>query len=368
MYNDKQEKYWCAFSRLTKVSSLFINKIYNYFGSIELAWNAEAYDLWKIDGILKRSIDNFIEERKKINPEESIEYIREKNITYIYQEDERYPELLKHIDNPPIGFFVLGELNVCKMNRTLAIVGSRRASENGKNTLKTIISDFADSDICIVSGLAEGIDTVAHKTALENNIKTIAVIGGGFEKIYPKSNVQLFNKIIEDGNGAVISEYWMNEDALSWHFPVRNRIVSGLSKGVLVAEAAIKSGAMITANLALEQGRELMCMPGLISNPNTQGIYKLLKTGASMVTCSQDILDTMGWQIETKKTNKIQKGQNFTNEEKSIIESIEIDSLTIDEITIKTNLNINDLMVILTKLELEGIVTKTNSDRYTLVV
>ena len=367
MYNN-EEKFWCAFSRLTKVSSSFVNTIYNHFGSIELAWNAEAYDLWKIEGLQKRSIEGFLSERKTVNPDECLEYIKEHNIGFIHLQHEKYPYLLKNIDNPPVGLFVLGDLDLCNLDRTLAVVGSRRASENSRNTLRNILSDFADTDICIVSGLAEGIDTVAHKTAVDNNMKTIAVIGGGFNKLYPKSNEQLFNKIIYEQKGAVISEYWMDVDALNWHFPIRNRIVSGLSKGVLVAEAALKSGAMITANLALEQGRELMCMPGLISNPNTQGIYKLIKNGASIVTCSQDILDTLGWQIE----NSIKKEQtlniDLTETEKTILDCIKIDALTIDELIIKTNLNINDLMIILTKLELKGIISKTNSDRYTLVV
>lgn len=368
MYSEQCEKYWCAFSRLTKVSSLFVNIIYKYFGSIELAWNAEAYDLWKIEGLQKRSIEGFLEERKHINPDECLNYIKENNIGFIYPEDERYPYLLKHIYNPPTGIFVLGSLDICNLEKTLAVVGSRRASENSKNVLKNILSDFRNSDICIVSGLAEGIDTVAHKTAVDNNIKTIGVIGGGFGKLYPKSNIQLFNKIVNDNGGAVLSEYWMDSDALSWHFPVRNRIVSGLSKGVLVAEAAIKSGAMITAKLALEQGRELMCIPGLISNPNTQGIYQLLKTGATMITSSEDILDTLGWQIERNNINKHTEINNLTSVEKLIIEYIQLDSLTIDELVIKTNLNIDNLMVILTKLEIEGIISKNSSERYTLVV
>ena len=368
MYKEDNEKFWCAFARLTKVSSSFVNTVYKYFGSIELAWNAQAYDLWKIDGLLKNSIESFLKERDKINPEECLNYIKERNIGFIHPEDERYPYLLKQIDNPPAGLFVLGDLSLCNLERTIAVVGSRRASENSRTTLKNILSDFANSDICIVSGLAEGIDTVAHKTAVENNIKTIAVIGGGFDKIYTKSNIGLFNKIINEGHGAILSEYWMDSDALSWHFPVRNRIVSGLSKGVLVAEAALKSGAMITANLALEQGRELMCMPGLISNPNTQGIYKLLKTGASMITSSRDILDTMGWEMKKSGLKKEKKYLNLTQQEEFIVECIKIDPLTLDELTIKTNLNINDLMVILTKLELQGIISKTNTERYTAAV
>jgi len=361
------DKYWYAFARLTKTSSVFVNKLYQYFNSIELAWHAQTYDLWKIEGLQPRQINAFLNERKTINPQQCMDYIKKRGIDFIHPEDERYPYLLRHIDNPPTGLFVLGDLSVCNLERTVAVVGSRRASENSKNTLRNILSGLANTDVCIVSGMAEGIDTVAHKTALENNLKTIAVIGGGFDKLYPKSNVPLFNKII-NGNGAVLTEYWPDVDAISWHFPVRNRIVSGMSKGVLVAEAALKSGAMITGKLALEQGKELMCMPGLISNPNTEGIYHLIKNGASIVTNAQDILDSLNWQIKAVSTNSVQQKSNLTETEQLITDLIKKDALTFDEIIIKTGLNINDLMVILTKLELDGVISQTNGEKYISVI
>lgn len=360
---DEKAKYWCAFSRLTKTGSMFVNRVFEHFGSIELAWHAQAYDLWKIEGLRKQSLEAFLAERDAINPDESYEYIKKRGFDFLYPEDKRYPYLLKQIDNPPSGLFMVGDLSSCNLDRTVAVVGSRKASENSRNTLRTILSGLHDTDLCIVSGMAEGIDTVAHRTAIDNNIKTIAVIGGGFDKIYPKSNTKMFNEI-KDGAGVVLTEYWPDVDAISWHFPARNRIVSGLSKGVLVAEAALKSGAMITANLALEQGRELMCMPGLISNPNTEGVYKLIKTGAAVITNHNDILDTMNWQINSKTKEQEKPQNNFTDEEQLIIDCIQKDMLTLDEIIVKTNLNIADLMVILTKLELEGSISQTNGDKY----
>ena len=363
---NSNDKYWCAFLKLTKVSSAFVNKLYEYFGSIEAAWNVKPSELKYIEGLQQRSTEGFLYERKSINPDECIEYINKKGIKFYNLEDSIYPYLLRQIDNPPAGFFVKGDLNLCNQERTLAVVGSRKASDNAKNTLRKILSDFSGTDICLVSGLAEGIDTVAHNAAVDNNLKTIAVLGGGFDKLYPKSNKNLYEKIINEGYGAAISEYWPDEDAISWHFPVRNRIVSGLSKGVIVAEAASKSGALITGRLALEQGRELMCMPGLISNPNTQGVYKLLKEGASLITSAQDILDVMNWQIEKDEKSKIssEKDNNLSDDEKTVYSLIKKDSLTVDELIIKTNLNINDLMVILTKLELNGLISQINGEKY----
>lgn len=360
---EDKAKYWCAFSKLTKTGSMFVNRVFEHFGSIELAWHAQTYDLWKIEGLRKQSLENFLEERGSINPDECYEYIKKRGFDFLHPEDERYPYLLKHIDNPPSGLFMVGDLSSCNLDRTIAVVGSRKASENSRNSLRQILSGLHDTDLCIVSGMAEGIDTVAHRTAIDNNIKTIAVIGGGFDKIYPKSNIKMFNEI-KDGAGVVFTEYWPDVDAISWHFPARNRIVSGLSKGVLVAEAALKSGAMITANLALEQGRELMCMPGLISNPNTEGIYKLIKTGAAVVTNHNDILDAMNWQINTQKPIQNRDKKNFTDEEQIVIDCIQKDMLTLDEIIVKTNLNIADLMVILTKLELDGTISQASGDKY----
>jgi len=327
------DKYWCAFSRLTKTGSAFVNSLYSYFGSIEHAWSADKTELSQIKTINTRQINDFLEERTHINPEQSIEYIKKRGIDFIHPEDIRYPYLLRFIDNAPAGLFMLGSISECSLNRTLAIAGSRRASESGKTALSKIISEFKGTDICIVSGLAEGIDTAAHKAAVKNGLKTIAVTGSGFDKLYPKSNAKLFNEII-DGNGAVLTEYWMDEDAEPWHFPVRNRIISGLSKGVVIAEAALKSGAMITARCALEQGRELMCIPGLIFNPNTQGIYKLLKSGAAMVTCAKDIIDALNW-TASKKSAKADI-DNFTGEEKLVLDAVKKELLNFRKLIRRT--------------------------------
>ena len=303
--------------------------------------------------------------RNKVNPDECLSYIKSKSIDFITYEDENYPFLLRNIFDPPMTLFMAGEIERCNLDRTIAVVGSRKASEQSKTILYEIISELKNSDICIVSGLATGIDTTAHEAAIQNNLTTIGVIGGGFEKLYPASNKNLFYNIKEK-YGAVLSEYWPTAEPIAWRFPQRNRIVSGISKGTLVAEAALKSGALITANLALEQGRELMCIPGAISNPNTQGIYKLLKNGAAMVTCAEDILNTMNWEIikynNSHENNSI--SQQLSNDEKQVFELISIDTANIDSILQRTNLNINDLMVILTKLELYGLIKQTDGERY----
>ena len=268
-------QYWLAFASIEQLGSVFIKRVYENFGSPKAAWCAAPDELYRVENLTKKQIDYFIKARKVVEPEERLDFILKKGIKFINYTDAEYPQLLKQIPNPPMTLFYKGDLSRCNFNRTLSVVGSRKASENAKTNLAKILSGLANTDVCIVSGLAAGIDTCAHKAAIQNNLSTIGVIGSGFDFVYPASNRELYRQI-EEKWGVIFSEYWPTEQPISWHFPHRNRIVSGLSRGTLVAEAALKSGAIITANLCLEQNRELMCMPGQISNPNTEGIYKLL--------------------------------------------------------------------------------------------
>ena len=329
---------------------------------IEVAFKSSKKDLSEIDGLSIRKAENFIELRNKINPDKILEEVESKGIKYITLEDEKYPRLLKNIEDPPAVIYYKGNLFDCNLDKTLAVVGSRKASYHAKEALEKIISDLCNTDICIVSGLAAGIDTQAHISALNNNLKTIGVIASGLDYFYPTSNKHLYEKI-ENGNGAVISEYYPTFEPLKFRFPQRNRIVSGLSHGTLVAEASLKSGALITANLTLDQGRELMCIPGLISNPNTEGIYKLLKNGATLVTNGEDILNALNWEIIQDKQLKLDMPELTKNEEK-IYKALEIEEKGIDELITITGIGVEDILTDLTTLELKGIIKQVGGDRY----
>ena len=189
--------------------------------------------------------------------------------------------MLSQIPNPPMTLYYKGDLFGCNLERTVAFVGSRRASFNGREGVKKIIKDLANTDICIISGLASGIDAVSHESAISSNLKTIGVIASGFDYTYPSTNRHLYEQL-EKSCGAVVTEYFPTFEPLKFRFPQRNRIVTGLSYGTVVGEAALKSGALISANLTLEQGRELMCIPGAINNVNTEGVYKLIKDGMTV--------------------------------------------------------------------------------------
>ena len=252
-----------------------------------------------------------------------------------------------------------GDLFSCNLDRTVAFVGSRKASFAGKEAVKKIISDLANMDVCIVSGLAAGIDAVSHQAAIENKLKTIGVIASGFDFTYPAANKWLYEKI-ENGYGAVVTEYYPTFQPIKFRFPQRNRIVTGMSYGTVVGEAALKSGALISANLTLEQGRELMCIPGAINNVNTEGIYKLLKDGATMVTTGEDILNALGWEVKIQSKPE----QVLSDTEKIIFDIIEVEPKGFDEIQSATKLSTDELLICLTEMELSGLIKQVEGDRY----
>lgn len=358
-----KRKYWIAFSSIEQIDSMFIQKLYKHFGDIEVAFNCSLNDLKNIEGLSVKKAEKFLNLRDKVDIDRTFTEVETRGINFLTLEDENYPQMLKNIDNPPAVLYYKGKLFDCNLEKTLAVVGSRKASFNGREDLKKILSGLANTDICIVSGLASGIDTVAHTSAIENNLKTIGVIASGFDFTYPASNKTLYQNI-ENGYGAVVTEYYPTFEPIKFRFPQRNRIVSGLSYGTLVTEASLKSGALITANLTLEQGRELMCVPGLISNPNTAGIYKLLKNGATLVTESDDILNALNWEVTKVNSGEQLTLPMMTTEEEKIYQSLEVEEKGFDELMVLTGLSVDKLLMNLTTMELKGIIKQSGGDRY----
>jgi len=370
---DLKDKYYLAMSNLCVGNPLFKAKLFEYLNfDIEKTFNVSKDDIKGCyeanDGKISVPRD-FLKSRDEINPDKIYEdylEIKEKeginNLTY---SDEKYPYLLKTIPDFPLMLYYKGDLSGINFNRTVAFVGSRKASLNAKETLSGIISGFLGTDIVIVSGLAEGIDTTSHKSALECGLKTIGVIGSGFKFIYPSSNKKLYSEI-ENGGGVIFSEYPYGLPPVSYQFPLRNRIVAGMSYGTVVAEARMKSGAMISARLTLEFNRELMCMPGLISNPNTEGIYYLLKNGAAMVTNACDILETLNWEaLPCKEADGAGVlALNFDGIEKEIYDEIALEAQNMEDLSQKLNIPVNDLMVNLTSMELKGLIKQAGGNYF----
>ncbi|MBI2669779.1 MAG: DNA-protecting protein DprA [Candidatus Yanofskybacteria bacterium] len=294
---------------------------------------------------------NYPKLQKQINPDQEWAKLAKKHIELITILDVDYPKPLSHIPDPPFLLYVRGSREVLSDN-CFAIVGTRALSEYGKRCAPQIALDVARAGFTIVSGLAMGIDTLAHKAALDASAKTIAVLGTGIDDqtIFPAPNLGLTRKIIEKG-GAIISEYAIGTHGTKFSFPQRNRIISGLSQGVLVVEADEQSGAMITARFAAEQGRDVFAIPGNIFAKTSQGTNNIIKKGAKMVTCAEDILEE--YELKTQNFKfKIQiKGDNEMEEK--ILAVLSGEPITADDIIRQTGLDAAQANATLTVMELK---------------
>jgi len=275
--------------------------------------------------------------------------------------DDEYPLLLRTIHDPPALLYVSGNL---PEHRCLAIVGSRLASTDGTRFAHEIARHMAQHTICIVSGLARGIDTAAHRGALAGNGHTVAVLGGGIEKIYPAENHKLFDMIRQ--HGCIISEYPPGTEPRAGHFPARNRIISGLSEGILVVEAAHDSGSLLTADFALEQGRDVYAAPGSVYNPNCQGNLQLLKQGAILTTAAGDILDNFHISQQASHQQSAAKYDLslLNKKQKKLFDLLQPTPLHLDQLAQQSGLTPMDVSAIVLHLELEGLASSLPGGRY----
>jgi DNA processing protein len=284
----------------------------------------------------------------------------------ILQQSQEYPPLLKEIPDPPKELFALGDQSILAM-RAAAIVGTRRATPEGKRIASTFAKEFAKAGVAVISGLAFGIDTAAHEGCLEGNGKTIAVLPCGLDKIYPVSNGSLARRIRKNG-GAIISEYKPATDPLPYRFLERNRLISGLSESIVVIECPKESGSLVTARLGAEQGRNVFVVPGPISHPNFCGSHELIRKGAELVTKPEDVLESMGI---SKKTEPLEshKIEHLTKEEKMILEVIANfqKPADIDKILELTKLEPRITNRAITMLITQEIITETPGGSYVLL-
>ena len=285
--NEKQ--YWIWLSRIEKVGSIKIQKLLEKYKTVANIWNAKKEDLLETEGIGEETAKQILKSEYRVGLEKYENYMKENNIELIHLYDKDYPEKLNEIYDKPIVLYIKGDKTILNQF-SLAVIGCREHTKYGEIVARDISSKIAQNKIITVSGLARGIDSIAHRETLKANGKTIAVIGSGLDNIYPKENVELANEIIKNG-GAIVSEYIIGTKPEKMNFPARNRIISGLSNGVVVIEAKKKSGTMITVDFALEQGKEVFAVPGNILSQNSEGTNELIKQGAKMVTNIEDILE-----------------------------------------------------------------------------
>ena len=276
--------------------------------------------------------------------------------------DKNYPELLKKISNPPQQLYFNGHLNQ-KEKCLLAVVGTRKISDYGRQVTEYFVKVLAQAGVTIVSGLALGVDGLAHKTALQANGRTIAVLGSGLNNIYPTVHKKLAQDIVGSG-GAIVTEYEPDINPSKITFPARNRIISGLSLGVLVIEAPQKSGALITATQAIKQGRKVFVIPARIYDKNSAGSNNLLKKGAQAVTNPEDILKSLGIKQSLIKKKKI---SDLSPQENQLLEFLDKEPISIDDLVEKSDLPAYKIVALLTEMEIKGIVRSLGAGKYVSV-
>lgn len=284
----KDIEYWIWLSRIEGLNPKFLNDLLEKYKSPRIIWEKTKEELIE-DGIKEIYVKEITNEFYRQGLNRYLNYMKQNNIELITIEDKEYPDKLKLIYDPPIVLYIKGNKKILN-EKSVAIVGCRLCTKYGENIAKKLAYNLSLNNINVISGLARGIDSCAHKGSLKGEGKTIAVVGCGLDRVYPEENKELFNKIINN-NGAIISEYVIGTKPLAKNFPKRNRIISGLSNGVIVVEAREKSGTLITADFALEQGKEVYAVPGNITNCNSYGTNELIKQGAKSVTNIQDILE-----------------------------------------------------------------------------
>ncbi len=363
--NDLEAKrYWIALTLIPNLSPRKFHILLENFSSPQEIWEAPLAKLKEIPGFAE-SAETFCAHRQRADLEKALEQIARLQLTVITLEDARYPEPLRAIADPPPVLYLRGNYSE-KDTLAIALVGTRDATPYGRRVAQQLAGELGRVGFTIVSGLAEGIDTAAHRGALKAGARTIAVIGSGFARLYPQSNQKLLEEIVS--NGCAMTEFAPEVAPERWTFPQRNRIISGLSRGVVVVEAPAESGALITARWALEQNREVFAVPGSIFSEAQRGCHKLIKDGAKLVESVTDILEEFKdlrvlFQVRKEKPTPAPKLQLSPLQEK-ILSVLEFEPTHFDEIVSKTGLSVGEVSEGLLTLTLQGAVQELEGKHY----
>ena len=358
---DKEIKYWVGFSLIPGIGRVKLSQLESHFGSLEKAWQATSSEL-KHAGLDRGAINAVTYWQQKVSLDEEMEKLDHYGVKVLTFHDPDYPSRLKEIyDYPPL-LYVRGSI-LPQDEFCLAVVGTRRATVYGRQVAEEIGTDLAHSQITIVSGLAKGIDSIAHRAALEAGGRTIAVFGCGLDIVYPAENAALARDIIQ--HGALVSEHPLGTRPKAENFPRRNRIMSGLSLGVLVVEADETSGAMITARLALEQNREVFAIPGSILSPASRGTNRLIQEGAKLVHSYTDILEELNLTAVAQQM-ELKEVIPASDTEALLLKQLSAEPTHIDEVCCSTGLPVATVSSTLSMMELKGLVKQVGNMNYIL--
>jgi DNA processing protein len=355
---EDSRKYWVALNLVLAECLREAKKVVEHFPNLADAFKARRGELISL-GVEKERAEALTSSKLLDRASREIERLERKGYCILTVEDVNYPEYLRETFDPPLVLYCAGKVEALK-GPAVSVVGARKPSPYGRAVAEKLARELASRGIVIVSGLARGIDSIAHWGALEGG-KTVAVLGSGLENIYPRENRRLFEKIIE--RGAVISEFPAKSPPLGFHFPIRNRIISGLSLALVVVEATRKSGSLISARLALDQNREVMAVPGNITSDLSQGTNWLIKTGAKLIECWEDVAEELPSPLKEELLSQKKEGKkkpvSLNPREEKMFSLLKPDSLThIDELIEGSDLSVSEVLSVLLNLELKDLIVQ----------
>jgi len=366
-----RDQAYCVLGALVAVGPISLNRLLDRFdGDPRLALDAKRSDLGGI-GLRSKAIDALLDWERLVDLPKIEKKLDRMGIGFISRESERYPELLREIYDPPIGLYCLGNYDFSRPN--VAIVGSRKTTLYGRTIAEEFGKELARRGICVVSGMARGIDTFAHRGALSaESGKTVAVLGNGLDIIYPPENVDLYRSIGDEG-GAVISEFPFGRRADKQTFPMRNRLVSGMSVAVIVVESAAAGGSLITARFAGEQGRLICAVPGRIDQKTSAGCHQLIRDGALLLSSVEDLLEEIEYASHVPMVSEAKKEESLEldlePEERSLLEHFRGgENLTVDELSHAMDISSSQAAATLMMLEIKGCVAKRTDGAYEATV
>ncbi len=358
--------YKIGITLIPSIGSVNGKKLVSYCGGAEAVFKEKKSALLKIPGIGKNTVRNIVNHSVLKRAEKEISFIKKYSIQPLFYTDESYPQRMFHCEDGPVMIYYNGNRDL-NHQRVLAVVGTRRSTSYGKVQCEKIIEGLQDADVMIVSGLAYGIDSCAHKNALNNNLPTVGILGHGLDRVYPSENRNLAAAMME--NGGLLTEFMSETIPDRENFPKRNRIIAGMADAVLVVESGIKGGAIITADIAFSYSRDVFALPGKIGAPYSKGCNFLIKTNrAALVESAKDITNIMNWEnIENKQPAQTELFVNLTEEEQKLVDILtETGENGIDELMAKSKIPVSQVSSILLNLEFKGIVISLPGKRYKL--
>lgn len=366
----KQKLLWYAWSKKENIGYKETTNLLAYYGSIEAVLTVEADEINSLEWLSDSAKVTILEGIDLEKEYKSYEELNRKDIHFVVQEDLRYPKRLLNMYDPPWFLYYLGELPDEKLP-TVAIIGARDCSAYGLEVARKFAKELAMNNIQVVSGLAKGVDGYAHRGALEGKGKTFGVIGSGVNICYPRENYQLYHDV--EYQGGVLSEYPLGSPALAFHFPVRNRIIAGLSDGIFVVEAKEKSGTLITVDCGLEQGKDIYALPGKITDQLSIGCNRLIQNGAKLVQTASDIIDELAGRypfLVNKRKKSKQESMVFenqvTDEEKLVLMKLGYEPVHFEKLLIDTGLDTVKLMEVIFVLQMKGLIKEISAQYYIL--